>query len=403
MLRKDTFRAMVLICLLLAIFEAKFGSLVTAIPGVIRVPADKPTIQQAIESAKPGDIIRVASGTYHEHLIVNKRISLLGESSATTIIDGDENGTVVTISTSDVMINGFMIQHAGGWPYSGVLLFSLNNSVISNNKIVENEYCGLEIKAPSSHNIIEGNIIANNKNVGCLVNSQNNDFYRNSFINNTHHVLVYAPTSWDNGAEGNYWSDYNGTDADGDGIGDTAYSGDVQDKYPLIEPWTLTRVFPVGFHNISVQSDSTVALFSFNGTSKEIGFRMTGPSGASFFCDVVVPKALLNASTSERWLVLLNGTEVYTEVDIEEDYTLLHFSRHFSKLEVRILVVSAEGGGGLDFTVYVLGFGIAILMVAMMIFVMKKKKTLEKQIKTKSLKAGKTSLLRFRNKSLATF
>jgi hypothetical protein len=69
--------------------------------------------------------------------------------------------------------------------------------------------------------------------------------YNNTFVNNTQQLggcicLEYNFTetthAWDNGAIGNYWSDYTGTDADGDGIGDTPYNIDVlnHDRFPLM-------------------------------------------------------------------------------------------------------------------------------------------------------------------------
>jgi len=46
-----------------------------------------------------------------------------------------------------------------------------------------------------------------------------------------------AKHAWDNGKVGNYWSNYNGTDQNHDGIGDIPYVIDVlnQDNYPLIQ------------------------------------------------------------------------------------------------------------------------------------------------------------------------
>jgi parallel beta-helix repeat protein len=72
----------------------------------------------------------------------------------------------------------------------------------------------------------------------------NNTLYHNNFINNTKPVTLYTNSSlavnyWNNGREGNYWSGYNGTDANKDGLGDVSYQlgANNTDLYPLMQPY----------------------------------------------------------------------------------------------------------------------------------------------------------------------
>ncbi|KAK1181048.1 right-handed parallel beta-helix repeat-containing protein [Streptomyces sp. NBS 14/10] len=66
----------------------------------IKVPGDAPTISAAVSLAKPGDLVLVAPGKYHESVkISTARITLRGESRDKVVIDGrlrQPNGVVVT-------------------------------------------------------------------------------------------------------------------------------------------------------------------------------------------------------------------------------------------------------------------------------------------------------------------
>ncbi|MFF5402536.1 right-handed parallel beta-helix repeat-containing protein [Streptomyces misionensis] len=65
----------------------------------IHVPADAPTISDAVALARPGDLVLVAPGEYHESVrIRTPRVTLRGESREKVVIDGrlrQPNGVVV--------------------------------------------------------------------------------------------------------------------------------------------------------------------------------------------------------------------------------------------------------------------------------------------------------------------
>ena len=88
-------------------------------------------------------------------------------------------------------------------------------------------------------NIIHENLFSENKQgIFLCCGAINNLFYHNSFLNNTEgHIRGSNRNEWQHENKGNYWDDYTGKDANGDGIGDSPYEiegGVTHDSYPLI-------------------------------------------------------------------------------------------------------------------------------------------------------------------------
>jgi parallel beta-helix repeat protein len=118
-------------------------------------------------------------------------------------------------------------------------------NMLYGNRIVQNRHNGIHLEL-ANNNIIRENLLAFNNEYGMwLYNSRNNTIYHNNFVNNTDQVYSFnyelGTNIWDNGYEGNYWSNYNGTDINRDGIGDSPYKIDSEnmDKFPLISQWDI--------------------------------------------------------------------------------------------------------------------------------------------------------------------
>jgi parallel beta-helix repeat protein len=229
------------------------------------------------------------------------------------------NGNGISLgSSSDNSVSGNSITARN---LVGIYLDALSNynSVSGNN--IANGYGGIFFDSSSNNSIVGSNIANNSKGIYLEGSSGDNSIFHDNFVNNTQQVVssVGLTNVWDDGypSGGNYWSDYNGTDSTGDGIGDTAYVIDANntDHYPLMGMFYDFNVFWIepGF-NVELISNSSVSAFDVgfwiehpeDPNARIIQFNVTGETGTAGFCRVCIPTALLNAS----YTVLLNGTEI---------------------------------------------------------------------------------------------
>ena len=155
----------------------------TADPITIIVPDNYTTIQGAINNASSGDTIFVRIGTYYEHVVINKTITLVGEDSSLTVIDSYKTDNVIYITNANnVTVKNFTVRNSGMYPYSGILIEQSTSVVIVNNKIMYN-YEGINLVFSGS-NVVSGNTILNNYDGIYLYSSSDNVFSGNTLLGN---------------------------------------------------------------------------------------------------------------------------------------------------------------------------------------------------------------------------
>ena len=72
-------------------------------------------IQDGIDNATAHDTVYIYNGTYYEHLVVNKSLTLVGETTEKTIVDGLSTDTVVHIQADEVILQDLTVRNSGGY------------------------------------------------------------------------------------------------------------------------------------------------------------------------------------------------------------------------------------------------------------------------------------------------
>ncbi|MCK5258747.1 MAG: right-handed parallel beta-helix repeat-containing protein, partial [Thermoplasmatales archaeon] len=131
-------------------------------------------IQEAINAVPENGVVNVQSGTYHETIVINKTIKLIGEDKCTTIIDGDDSEIVVTIKSNSSSIRNFTIYHNSSTQkiqnQTGIFVPpNCWGNEISSNIIMNNSDCGILIQN-SCRTYIHDNIIQFNGEGICITN-----------------------------------------------------------------------------------------------------------------------------------------------------------------------------------------------------------------------------------------
>jgi nitrous oxidase accessory protein len=130
----------------------------------------------------------------------------------------------------------------------GVSLYQSKGNAFSNNTLSSNAQFGVRLRDGSDNNKFSYNVFKANEENGVLIgDSRGNTFYFNNFVDEKSHFYTQEDNNINStkrlnytfngnlfsGFVGNYYSNYVGTDSDGNGIGDSSFGRDL---YPLVKP-----------------------------------------------------------------------------------------------------------------------------------------------------------------------
>lgn len=200
-------------------------------------------------------------------------------------ISGVNNGISVGASSNNTLTGNILRSN---WQAIATYSESHNNTVTGND--LYNNHYGIAVSDGYGNQFSENNIFGSDGGLQIGGVAYNNHFIHNNFVNtkNVDSTLGYVNSTnfFDNGAEGNYYSDYHGADLNGDGVGDSPYQIvaqglDFLDRYPLMQQWTGTALPPVisifsPVENTTYFSEAVLLNFTVSKPIAEMKYSLDG-------------------------------------------------------------------------------------------------------------------------------
>lgn len=175
---------------------------------VCSLSADTNILQNAIDSAPAGSVLKLSSGIYKGNININKPISIIGKEDG-VIIEGELRGNTVTIKSSHVKLKNLTVTNSGNRPDSMDCAVFINNAnhIDIDDCTVKNSLFGIFMDNVHNSTLQNSTIYSNGEALGLrgdalrLWFSHNNTIRNNSFIKSRDIVLM---RSNNNTLENNY-------------------------------------------------------------------------------------------------------------------------------------------------------------------------------------------------------
>lgn len=193
------------ILMVFGLFALPIPGLIEAVPSsfaseenVLKVPRDFATIQDAVDAANPGDIIRVAAGIYNENVVIATSGLRLRASSGAVIDGAGLTGSGVHVlgtaaqPVTDVEVSGFEVRDF----QRGIVVEFATQARIRGNDVHHNikwtgtmggleSACGIDVVATHFSKVSENFVHDNgNRGIGLRLGSTNNVLRANSIYEN---------------------------------------------------------------------------------------------------------------------------------------------------------------------------------------------------------------------------